>query len=160
MKIELGTRTEETVAIYFEKANCEEIRSVLPQKAKTVEEAIEDYRKTLLPDAASHGRIILADGKYVGDIWCYCINKSDTPNAMISYCIFEKELWNRGVATNALKLFIEEITEKLGLKSLGAFTYSANIPSVKVLEKNGFTLEEEFTEDGVESKYFQYMVSC
>ena len=70
--IVLGDRTEETVRIYFEQAQKPAIKTTLPQKATTVEEAIAEYHKTLLPTATSYGRTILADGKYVGDIWCYC----------------------------------------------------------------------------------------
>ena len=101
MNIRFGNRTEETVRIYFE-ASCDPaIKDVLPQKAQSVEEAIDDYRKALLPGATSYGRTILADGAYVGDIWCYCIDTNDEPNAMLSYCVFEKSLWNRGIATAA-----------------------------------------------------------
>ena len=40
MDIILANRTAETAAIYFEKINNETIRKLLPQKAKTVEEAV------------------------------------------------------------------------------------------------------------------------
>lgn len=43
MKIELGDRTAETVALYFVKAQQQIINSTLPQKAKTAEEALKDY---------------------------------------------------------------------------------------------------------------------
>ena len=92
MEITLGTRTADTVRIYFEKANRPEIRQVLPQKATSVEEALADYEKTLLPDATSFGRTVHADGRYIGDVWCYCINMDDDPNCMVSFCIFEKTL--------------------------------------------------------------------
>ena len=156
MNIRFGNRTEETVRIYFEASRDPAIKDVLPQKAQSVEEAIDDYRKALLPGATSYGRTILADGEYIGDIWCYCIDPNDEPNAMLSYCVFEKSLWNRGIATAAVGLFLKEIFEKFSLSSVGAFTYSNNTASVRVLEKNGFRLIEEFTEDGRESKYFQY----
>ena len=153
--IVLGDRTEETVRIYFEHAQKPAIKAMLPQKATTVEEAIADYHETLLPTATSYGKTILADGKYVGDIWCYCIDKTDTPNAMLSYCVFDKSSWNKGIATDASLLFLEEIKEKFNLESIGAFTYSDNLASIKVLEKVGFDLVESFEEDGRESKYFQ-----
>ena len=156
MNIELGTRTAETVAIYFEKANRSEIRAVLPQKAKTLTEALEDYEKTLLPGASSYGRTILADGIYIGDIWCYCMDPEESPNAMVSYCIFESDYRNRGIAAKALELFLAELRQKFSFQSLGAFTFSSNLPSIRVLEKNGFRLMEELEEDGIGSKYFQY----
>ena len=155
MVITLGERTAETVRIYFEKANRPEIKKVLPQKAKTVEEALADYEKTRLPGATSFGQTILADGRYVGDIWCYCINMDDEPNCMVSFCVFELESWSKGIATAALKLFIEAIRAKYGVKTIGAFTYANNLASISVLEKNGFSVMEEFEENGVLSKYLQ-----
>jgi hypothetical protein len=98
MEVSLGYRTEETVRVYFEKSQQPEIKTMLPQKAKSVEEAVSDYYKTLLPDSASYGRTILVDGGYIGDVWCYCIDRSETPNAMLSFCVFEKKLWRKGIA--------------------------------------------------------------
>ena len=106
MKIFLKERAEELVRIYFEKANTAEIRAVLPQKAKTVEEALEDYGQTLLPGAASYGRTIWLDQSYIGDIWCYGIHMEKEPDAMISYCIFEEAFWGNGIATEAVAIFL------------------------------------------------------
>jgi len=156
MNITLEERTAETVTIYFNKADTPLIRKTLPQKAKTLEEAIADYKTTLQPSATSYGRTIRADGVYVGDIWCYGIHSENTPNAMISYCIFETDYWNKGLATEALRLFLQEIIHKYDLNTIGAFTYTDNLPSIKVLEKNHFVMVEEFWEKGVSSKYFEF----
>ena len=155
MNITLRPRTAESVKIYFERANAPEIKRVLPQKAQTVEEALEDYEMTLLPGATSFGLTVWVDGCHVGDVWCYCIDPEEEPNCMISYCIFETSLWSRGIATEAVKMFLRVIREKFPLTTVGAFTFSHNEASVRVLEKNGFALVEEFEEDGVMSKYFQ-----
>ncbi len=156
MTITLQPRTSESVKTYFERANTPEIKRVLPQKAQTVEEALADYEKTLLPGATSFGLTVWVDGCYVGDVWCYCIDSEDEPNCMISYCIFESSLWSRGIATEAVRMFLRAIHEKFPLTTVGAFTFSRNEASVRVLEKNGFALVEEFEEDGVMSKYFQF----
>ena len=156
MTVTLGERTADSVRIYFEKANKPEIKQVLPQKAKTVEEALEDYEKTLLPDATSFGQTIYVDGKYVGDIWCYCIDMNDEPNCMISFCIFEPEYWSKGITTIAVDMFIKNISARYNVKTIGAFTYAHNNASLRVLEKNCFVVIEEFEEDGVLSKYLQY----
>ena len=155
MTVTLKPRTAAHVSIYFEKTNNEVIRSVLPQKARTVEEALEDFEQSLLPSSTSFGQTIYADEQYVGDIWCYCIDPDDTPNAMVSYCIFEPEFWNQGIATDALNQFLPLIREKFILHSVGAFTYSDNLPSIRVLEKCGFQTKEEFVEDGKASTYFE-----
>lgn len=156
MEIRLSVRTPETVKTYFEKTNSPDIKAVLPQKAKTVEEALEDYRKTLLPDANSYGKTIIANGAYIGDIWCYCIDPNGDPNAMLSFCIFDEAYRSQGIATQAVSAFLKEIQTKYRLTTVGAFTFSDNLPSIKVLEKNGFAVVEEFTEDGRASKYLQY----
>ena len=53
MSVKLGQRTEETVAVYFERAQSAAIRAVLPQRARTLEEALADYRRTLEPGASA-----------------------------------------------------------------------------------------------------------
>ena len=131
------------------------IKSALPQKAKTVEEALKDYQDTLLPGAASFRRTIIVDGAYVGDVWCYCIDCAETPNAMLSYCVFDTSCWNKGIATEAVSRFLSEAKKKFELQTMGAFTFSDNRASIKVLEKNGFSFVEEFFEDGRKSQYFQ-----
>lgn len=155
MDVTLGRRAAETAAIYFEKTSNAAIRKVLPQKARTVEEAVADFYASQRPGASSYGRTILADGQYVGDVWCCGIDPGGTPNAMVSYCVFEPSLWGQGVASKALNIFLLEIAGKYGLKVVGAFTYSSNLSSIRVLEKNGFRRVEEFVEDGVSSQYFQ-----
>ena len=138
MEIQLKERTQETVAIYFEKAQNPKIKKSLPQKAQSLEEAVNDYKKTLLPGATSYGKTIWVDEIYVGDIWCYCIDLEEEPNAMLSYCIFEESFWNKGIATSAVGIFLQEILIKYQLTSIGAFTYASNIPSIRVLEKTNF----------------------
>ncbi len=156
MTIRLGDRTAETVRIYFEKAQNPIIKAVLPQKAQTVEEALRDFEKTQLPGASSYGRTVLADGRYVGDVWCYGIDRGDEPNAMLSYCVFKPDCWGKGIATEAVGLFLRDACAKYELNTVGAFTFSRNAASIRVLEKNGFALEEEFIEDGEKSRYYQW----
>lgn len=156
MIITLEKRTADTVKTYFDKANKQEIKKLLPQKAKTVEEALQDYEKTLMPNANSFGQTIYIDGQYIGDVWCYCIDMNDEPNCMLSFCIFEPEYWSKGIATIAVNMFIKNICDKYNIKTIGAFTFSHNNASIRVLEKNGFSVMEEFEEDGILSKYLQY----
>ena len=155
MTVLLNDRTETTVRIYFERSQQPEIKKMLPQKAKSVEEAVADYEQTRLPDHTSYGRTIFVDGVYVGDVWCYCIDRDETPNAMLSFCVFEPASWRKGIATEAVALFLKAIHETYGIGTVGAFTFSDNIASQRVLEKNGFQLLEEFVEDGRASKYYQ-----
>ena len=116
---------------------------------------MEDYKQTLLPNSKSYGQTVYVDGKYVGDVWCYCIDLDDEPNSMLSFCIFEPEYWSKGIATAAVNMFIQNICARCHIKTIGAFTFAHNLASIRVLEKNGFVLMEEFEEGGVLSKYFQ-----
>ena len=155
MIVTLEKRTADSVRTYFDKANRPEIKQVLPQKAKTLEEALADYEQTLLPNAESFGQTVYVDGKYVGDVWCYCMDMDEEPNCMLSFCIFEREYWSRGIATAAVKMFIRNICARFHVKTIGAFAFANNRASIRVLEKNGFVVMEEFEEDGVLSKYLQ-----
>ena len=155
MNITLGQRTARTAAHSFDKMNTAAIRKTLPMKAKTAEEAVADFHASQNPGASNFGRTILADGRHVGDVWCYALHQEDEPDAMVSYCVFEPQLWGRGAASTALALFLPEIAEQYGLQTVGAFTFADNLPSIRVLEKNGFRLAEEFVEDGVPSRYYQ-----
>ena len=155
MTISLKDRTEVATRIFYEKSQQVEIKAMLPLKAKSVEEAVCEYQKTLLPGSSSCGRIIYADDEYIGDVWCYCINRSEMPNAMLSFCVFEKAYWNKGIASESVSLFLNEIRERYRIETVGAFTFSDNYASQRVLEKNGFQLMEEFIEDGRASKYYQ-----
>ena len=155
MLVELKERTEAHVRIQYSKIRDLEIWAMIPMTEKTLEQAIADYRRTLLPGASSYGRTIYVDGAYVGDIWCYSIEPGETPDAMVGYCIFEKAWWGKGIATEALKVFLRDVTERYGLRTVGGVVYCSNMASMRVLEKNGFRKMEEFTEEGSLSAYYQ-----
>ena len=112
MNIQLKERTAETAAIYFQRTRAPAIQRFLPQKARTLEEFLSDFRKTQEPDANSYGRTIYVDGQYAGDVWCYCMDHSGDPQAMVSYCLFQQSLQGRGAATEALRLFLDEIRDR------------------------------------------------
>ena len=141
--------------VYFEQTQDEQIERMLPRSVESLEQALANFEATLLPGAASFGRTIYADGRYVGDVWCYCIDCEQSPNAMLSYCIFDKVLWGKGAATEAVGLFLQQAVERVSLRSVGAFTFADNKASIRVLEKNGFAVQESFVEDGRESVYLE-----
>ena len=155
MEIELHERTENHVRIYFERAQDVEVKKYLSQTVASVKQALENFAGTQKTDATSYGRTIYVDGVYIGDIWCYAMNLNDTPQAMVSYCIFDKSHWGKGVMSGALALFLSEISNRYGIISVGAFSFSENTASVRVLEKNGFRVLETFSEDGMDSVYLQ-----
>ena len=71
--------------------------------------------------------------------------------AEISYFLGEKDLWEKGYTTMAIKKIIN-IARKKKLKKLKAGFYEMNKYSKKVLEKNGFILEGEFKSEVIYNK--------
>ena len=55
--------------------------------------------------------------------------------------------WNRQIATHALALMKEYLLHTVGLSKLQAFVMPENIPSAKVLLKNGFQKEDVQVEE-------------
>lgn len=158
-RIELRNRTEAHVKEYYHRVQDAEISRMIPMKAQSLEEALNDYYYSISPDSQSYGCTIYVDDVYVGDVWCYCVNLADTPHAMLSYCLFAKQYWGHGIATAAVKLFIKAIRKEFGITQIGAFTYTDNTSSIGVLEKCDFQLMETFVEDGVSSSYFELNTS-
>ena len=154
-RIELRNRTEFHVKEYYQRVQDAEIRRMIPLKAQSLEEALNDYYCSILPNSSSYGCTIYVDDIYVGDVWCYCIDLADTPHAMLSYCLFAKQYWGRGIATAAVKLFVKAIRKEFGITKIGAFTYTDNVASIGVLKNCDFQLVETFIEDGVSSSYFE-----
>lgn len=154
--IELKERTEQHVKIYYEKTQDAEIKAFLPSSAQTLEDALRMYIETKSESAKSVEKTIYYNGKYVGDIWCYGL--WEEPDAMLSYCIFEKKLWGKRIATEAVRLFVEFLRTDYHIKSIGAFTYRNNGASIRVLNKNGFALMEQFEDDGRVSAYLEKTV--
>ena len=57
-----------------------------------------------------------------------------------------RDFWGKGIATDALRLFVAEIAER----PLHAFVATTNVGSIRVLEKCGFTpVKEETHPDGI-----------
>ncbi|MDF2805024.1 MAG: N-acetyltransferase [Anaerocolumna sp.] len=155
MNIKLENRTVYHVAVFWNKTQDEEIRRLFPVSNQSLEEALRLFEESLAREARSYGKIILFEGKYIGDIWCYCIDEKVEKMAMFSILIFEKEFWGRGIASEATKAFIEEVFNKFDINKIGAFTYCTNYSSMALLKKNGFKEIEKFIEDGIESTYFE-----
>lgn len=155
MNVILKERMKEHVVFFLEKVQDEEIKKLFPISIKTLEEALKLYEESLKDGALSYGKVIYYGGEYVGDIWCYSIDEVNEKMAMLSIVIFEKELWEKGIATIAIKEFIEEIFSKYNLEKIGAFTYASNNRSIGVLKKVGFANVESFIEDGIKSIYFE-----
>lgn len=96
MELELRPRTQQEVRIYFARTPDPEIQARIPQRSQTVEQALEDYRRSLAPGADSYGRTVWADGVYVGDVWCYCSTPSPTPTPWSAIASLKRTAGGRG----------------------------------------------------------------
>ncbi len=88
--------------------------------------------------------IIKTEGdRHIGNIK---IGPADWNNrhADISYFIGEKDCWNKGIATEAIRLACTYGFEELGLRRIEAGAYAGAVGSWKALERNGFIREGVF----------------
>lgn len=86
------------------------------------------------PDGSTTGvtpRVIVADGELVGSV---NISPQDGA-AAIGYWIGRSH-WGRGIASRAVALMLREFTRR----PLVATAAASNLPSIRVLEKNGFVV--------------------
>ncbi len=157
-KLQLGERTEAHVRIFWQRVQDQEIQRMFPATIKSLQQALTLFAQTLRENADSFGRVIYLDEKYVGDVWCYSIDRQQK-TAMLSIVIFTKEHWGKGIAAWAMREFIQEVHERYGLERLGAFTYASNRRSISLLEKVGFLEMDFFVQNGIESKYFELRIS-
>ncbi|WP_058304445.1 GNAT family N-acetyltransferase [Gorillibacterium timonense] len=155
MNISLKPRTREHVTMYWDRIQDEEISRWLPSGVESLDQALLLFEETLKEGASSYGRVVEYEGTYIGDVWCYGIDEQDEKMAMVSFVLFAKEWWGKGIAAPAIARFLEEVFGKFAIDKVGAFTYANNFRSIGVLKKLGFQEMEAFTEDGVDSLYFE-----
>lgn len=102
-------------------------------------------------DDALVARTIVADGMVAGNIGSW----PDDGQQLLGYWV-GREWWGRGVATQALALFVDEVS----IRPLYAHVAAHNVGSIRVLEKCGFRRDraleaaEAAPDDGVEEFIF------
>lgn len=79
-------------------------------------------------------RAVVVDGELAGNMLCF----DQDGEREVGYWI-GREFWGRGVATAALTLFLDEITER----PLYAVVVAHNAGSIRVLQKCGFIVVEQ-----------------
>jgi RimJ/RimL family protein N-acetyltransferase len=89
---------------------------------------------TILADPALAKQTILVDGQVAGNIGSW----EQDGQREVGYWL-DRAYWGRGVATQALALFLRQVTAR----PLYAYVAQHNIGSRRVLEKCGFTLAGE-----------------
>lgn len=80
---------------------------------------------------------IYFDGVHAGGIG---LHRRQEYSAELGYWVGEP-FWNRGIATEAVRLILECGFEELKIQRIFALTFEGNLASEKVLVKNGFLYE-------------------
>ena len=101
--------------------------------------AFDAHWEKIRRDPATTIRTVVADGAVAGNVLSFV--QSGKP--VVGYRI-GREHWGRGIATRALAAFVREVAAR----PLYATVALGNAPSVRVLEKCGFTLAGEVEEFG------------
>ena len=86
-------------------------------------------------------RAIVVDGQVVGSISVERMANENRSVGSIGYMILTP-FWSRGICTKAVRQICEIAFRKLMLERIIGEVFPENLASARVLEKNGFRLEE------------------
>ena len=86
-------------------------------------------------------RAIVVDGQVVGSISVERMANENYAVGAIGY-MFLTPFWSRGIGTEAVRQICEIAFRKLTLERIIGEVFPENLASARVLEKNGFRLEE------------------
>ena len=114
------------------------VRDQLPHPY-TIADAVQwiTYCKTQEPPV---NFAVVYKGKVAGSIGCVPQKDVYRRNMEIGYFVGE-QFKGKGIATEAVKILVEYITERFDVVRIYAKVFEHNKASMKVLQKNGFILE-------------------
>lgn len=85
--------------------------------------------------------------------WCGLKLHEETGETDLGYR-FKKSYWGRGYGTEAARICIRDGFSRLQFKRIYAEAYTANIASIKIMEKTGMTFFKETLLDGAPGKIY------
>lgn len=121
--------TEDDLPVFFEHQLDAEAAAMAAFPPRDRESFLTHWRTRVLGDDASLVRTVLADGRVAGNV----VSWSAEGERLVGYWI-GREFWGRGVATAALRRFVDLLPER----PLRARVAVHNAGSIRVLEKAGF----------------------
>ena len=140
--------TMEDVSHFFLLNGSEEIMRYI-RPAQTLEQTkeflakiIEDY--DIRPGMGRWAMLTKTDQQFVGSFAVIPVERST--QLQLGYAL-TKENWGKGYATESVKHGLSYAFGELDLAEIAGITFAENIPSQKVLLKNGFLLDSQFTEE-------------
>ena len=128
MNVVLRGREESDRSILFEQQRDPAANEMAAFPARD-EKAFAEHWERLKANDSAVSRTIVADGQVAGDIGSW----DDEGTRMVGYWL-GREFWGRGIATEALRQFVEVVEER----PLSASVAEHNVASIRVLEKCGF----------------------
>ena len=132
-EVRLRGVSEDDLPIFFEHQQDPEANrlAAFPSRER---DAFMTHWHTILNNAAADVRTVLLDGQVAGNVVAFDFEG----RREVGYWI-GRTFWGKGVATRALRAFLEEVTER----PLYAGVVEHNVASIRVLEKCGFTISED-----------------
>jgi RimJ/RimL family protein N-acetyltransferase len=125
--VSLRETQESDRAILFEQQREPEGNEMAAFPARDAQAFAEHWERLKADDAAIQ-RTIVADGEVAGRMLSWV----DDGDHLVGYWL-GREFWGRGIATEALRQFVGELTDR----PLSANVAEHNVASIRVLEKCG-----------------------
>jgi RimJ/RimL family protein N-acetyltransferase len=127
---------EEDLPVFFEHQRDPEAVEMAAFPARECEPFFEHWHR-IMDDDELVAKTIVSNGEVAGNIGSW----ERDAKRLVGYWL-GREFWGRGLATQALAEFVEE----LSVRPLYAEVATTNIGSIRVLEKCGFTVVDTITE--------------
>jgi RimJ/RimL family protein N-acetyltransferase len=131
-KVTLRQVIEDDIQAFYEHQNDPEATEMAAFPARDLQAHLAHWRKVLGNDS-NITRAVVVDGEVAGNIGSW----EQDGERLVGYWI-GKSYWGRGIATSALRQFLEIIETR----PLYAHVIRHNKGSIRVLEKSGFGLAD------------------
>jgi RimJ/RimL family protein N-acetyltransferase len=132
-RVELREVTEADLPTFYQHQRDELAYRMVGFEPKDWDAFVAHWTKNMAnPDTVE--RAVVVDGELAGNMVCF----DQDGKREVGYWI-GREFWGRGIATEALAQFLDEITER----PLYAVVVVHNVGSIRVLQKCGFVLTEQ-----------------
>lgn len=119
------------------------------QTPETIRQFVTEMRSS--PDNYLFAIVHIESGKHVGNIKVGAINRVHK-HCEVGYFIGDREMWGKGIATEAIRLATHFAFDRLGMHRAQAVVDVDNPASAKALERVGYakegTLREKLFMDG------------
>lgn len=87
------------------------------------------------------GVVLLKENEIIGSAM-YRVDQNEKDEVEIGYSI-GRQFWGRGYGTEIVKLLVNSIQETNKFRQIIAWSHIDNLPSIKILAKNGFARVEQ-----------------